>query len=572
MYIPSGALTRAALGSAILFGSMALVHAVRAEPTQESDDVGERPLAKAGKAMVAGSNRYSTEAALTVLHEGGNAVDASIAAALVAMVVEPNMVAFGGFGSLTTYDAATHQTRVVTYWMQYPDNFHPDPDGGPGAYVIAPGTPKGLAYVSKKYGKLPLKIVARRAIELARNGFPIYGALYGQMFERSSFLTFTPEGRAHWTPNGFLPEPGSTFRQEALARTLEEYVNAGPDYIYSGAFGHKLIDSVHKYGGALSLKDLADYQPMDVEAGRSTYRDLEVRSTWPPDSGGLGLALGLNILEQLDLRRTGKYTDSVESAYDVYGTLQAVTNLTRYVRDPAVYKVPSDVLLSKEFAAHEAQDIRYQARLAEGSRKLQASLGASQPIAAIAAPAEELSTGTVHISVIDEHGNACGITTSIAGDTFGQSGLVVDGVLINGSGHFRGTSHDHRWSSAAAPTIIFRRGQPYIVIGSPSDIYSTLLQVIPNIVDFGMDPQAAVSAPRMYVRRPQFLDTKAQYLLETRFKPEILEGLKALGASVEFRDNYANTAGAARIVERDPKTGELLGGTDPRRPGLAKGY
>jgi gamma-glutamyltranspeptidase/glutathione hydrolase len=256
----------------------------------------------------------------------------------------------------------------------------------------------------------------------------------------------------------------------------------------------------------------------------------------------------------------------------VYGTLQAVTNLTRYVRDPSVYKVPSDVLLSKEFAAHEAQDIRYQARLAEGSRRLQASLGASQPIAAIAAPVEELSTGTVHISVIDEHGNACGITTSIAGDTFGQSGIVIDGVLINGSGHFRGTSHDHRWSSAAAPTIIFRQGQPYIVIGSPSDIYSTLLQVIPNIVDFGMDPQAAVSAPRMYVRRPQFLDTKAQYLLETRFKPEILEGLKALGASVEIRDNYANTAGAARIVERDPKTGELLGATDPRRPGLAKGY
>jgi gamma-glutamyltranspeptidase/glutathione hydrolase len=574
MHLHAGTvIIRVALVSLVICGSVGLIHGVRAEPAvQDGDDVGERSVAKAAKAMVAGSNRYSTEAALDVLHQGGNAVDAAIAAALVAMVVEPNMVAFGGFGSLITYDASTHQTRVVTYWMQYPDAFHPDLEGGPGAYVIAPGTPRGLAYVSKKYGKLPMKTVARHAIDLAHNGFPIYGALYGQMFERSPFLTTTEEGRVQWTPGGFLPEPGSNFRQEALGRTLEQYVNSGPDYIYSGPFAHKLVDMVRKYGGKLSLKDLADYQPLDVEAGRSTYRGLEVRSTWPPDSGGLGLALGLNILEKLDLRRTGKYTESVESAYDIYSTLQAVQNLTRYVRDPGVYKVPSQLLLSKEFAAHQAQQIRYQAELAEQSQKLHSTPATSSPIAAIPGPPEELSTGTVHISVIDEHGNACGITTSIAGDTFGQSGIVVDGVLINGSGHFQGTSQDHRWSSAAAPTIIFKDGQPNIVIGSPSDIYSTMLQVIPNMVDFGMDPQAAVSAPRMYARRAQFTDTKAQYLLETRFKPEILTGLKALGASVEFRDNYANTAGAARIVERDPKTGELRGGADPRRPGLAKGY
>jgi gamma-glutamyltranspeptidase/glutathione hydrolase len=553
------------------FAFVTFLHAGGGAP-QRGDDVGERQVAKAAKAMVAGPDRYATEAALDILHQGGNAVDAAVAAALVAMVAEPNMVAFGGFGSLITFDAATHKTRFVTFWMQYPDDFHPNANAGPGAYVIAPGAPRGLDYVAGRYGRLPIKALVKPAIHLARDGFPVYGTLFGQMFERYGFLTATAEGRQQWTRAGFLPEPGTTFKQEALARTLEAFGNLGADAIYSGAFAQNLVDTVHRYGGTLSSKDLRDYEVMDVEAGRSTYRGYELRSSWPPDSGGIGVALGLNILEALDLKKTGHYTESVESAYNVYATLRTVQDLTRYVRDPAVYGVPDELLLSKSFAVHQAEQIRYEKALAERSRKLHSSDAASDPVGARPGGIEELSTGTVHISIIDENGNACAITTSIAGDTFGQSGIVVDGVLMNGSGHFRGSTQDKRWSSAAAPTILFKDGRPAMVVGSPSDIYSTMLQVIPNVIDFGMDPQEAVSVPRLYLRRPQFTDTSAQYLLETRFKQEILDGLKALGASVDFRGSYANPAGSARVVVRDQQTGELFGGVDPRRPGLAKGY
>jgi gamma-glutamyltranspeptidase/glutathione hydrolase len=539
---------------------------------QNEDDVGERAVARAAKAMVAGPDRYATNTALEILLQGGNAVDAAVAAVLTAMVTEPNMVALGGFGSVIAYDASTRQTRFVTFWMQYPADFHPDKGTGPGAYVIAPGAPKGLHYVATKYGKLPFHSLVQPAVELARTGFPVYGTLYGQMFERYGFLTATAEGREHWTRNGFLPAPGSSFKQEALARTLEQYGQTGPDYIYAGPFARNLVDTVHRYGGALSLKDLEDYRVIDVEAGHSTYHGYDIRSSWPPDSGGIGVALGLNILESLDLKKTGAYMESTDSAYAMYGTLRTVQELTRYVRDPHVYGVPDRILLSREFAEHEAQRIRYQRELAERSRKLGSTTATSDSVRDAPGEVEELATGTVHVSIVDERGNACGITASIAGDTFGQSGIVVDGVLINGSGHFRGASQDARWSSAAAPTIIFKDGHPVVVVGSPSDIYSTMLQVIPNILDFGMDPQQAVSAPRMYARRPQFNDTNAELLLETRFKPEVFSGLKALGASVDYRGSYANPAGAARVVLRDLRTGELLGGVDPRRPGLAKGY
>lgn len=555
-----------------MLASLVLAGASTLSSFQQVEDTGERPLARSAKAMVAGPDRPASEAALGILQQGGNAVDAAVAAAFAAMVAEPNMVAFGGFGSLITYSAATRQTRFVTFWMQYPERFNPDPNGGPGAYVIAPGAPKGLDYVAHKYGTLPLATLVAPAARLARNGFPVYGSLYGQMFERYGFLTSTAEGREHWTRDGFLPAPGSIFKQEALARTLEQYGQSGPDYIYSGPFGRKLVDTVHRYGGQLSLADLRDYHVIDVEAGRSTYRGYDVRSSWPPDSGGIGIALGLNILESLDLRKTGPYTESVDSAYDIYATLRTVQDLTRYVRDSAVYGVPDALLLSKPFAEHQAQRIRYEKELAARSRQLHVPVKSSDPVGPHKNEPESLSTGTVHISVVDEHGNACGITTSIAGDTFGQSGIVVDGVLINGAGRFRGASKDKRWSSAAAPTIIFKDARPVVVIGSPSDIYSTMLQVIPNILDFGMDPQQAVSAPRMYARRAQFTDTTAEYLLETRFKPEILSGLKSLGASVEYRGSYANPAGSARVVVRDPKTAELLGGVDPRRTGVATGY
>lgn len=543
-------------------------------PASPPDDVGERPLARAPHALVAASNAHSTEAALEVLRQGGNAVDAAVAATLVAMVVEPNMVSLGGFGSLIHFDAPTGKSRLMTFWMQYPEQFDPDPKGGPGAYVIAPGAPRGLYQTVTQYGRLPLKVVAAPAIRIARQGFPLYGTLYGQMFERYGFLTATPEGRETWTSNGFLPAPGSVFRQEALAETLGRYAEIGPDYIYRGAFAEKLVQTVARYGGKLSLKDLNQYQVLDVELGCSFYRDYEICSSWPPDAGGLGLALGLNILEALDLPRSGHYSQSVESAYYLFSTLDTVNDLTRrFVRDPSVYEVPEALLLSKEFAAHQAQRIRDEKKLAEDSRLKQPQAEGSTPAAPARLPAPEFETGTVHVSVIDAQGNACGVTSSIAGDTFGQSGIVVDGVLINGSGRFRPADRqDRRWSSAAAPTLVFKDGRPVAVLGSPSDIYSTLLQVLLNLLDFGMDPQQAVSAPRMYVRRAQYRESDAEYLVETRFDEAVLKGLKDLGASVDLGGAYANAAGAARVVVRDARTGELLGGVDPRRPGLAKGY
>jgi gamma-glutamyltranspeptidase/glutathione hydrolase len=562
-----------ARGSVVLL-SLSIALTAASVPTRalQQDDVAERPVARASRAMVAASNRYSTEAALEILRKGGNAVDAAVAATLVAMVVEPNMTSFGGFGSLISYDAASRQSRSMTFWMQYPKSFKPDAKAGAGAYVIAPGAPKGLHQAATTQGKLPFSELVQPAIRIAREGFSVYGTLYGQMFERYAFLTATPEGRAAWTRDGFLPDPGSSFRQPGLADTLEQYSKQGPSYIYSGPFAKKLVDTVQRNGGGLTLQDLGDYVALASTPGRSTYREFEIRSSWPPDSGGIGVALAMNILEALDIRASGPYTDSVQSAYYIYATLRAVQELTQFVHDPAVYDVPADLLLSKEFAARQAQRIRDDQNLVQhsGSRGTRTSDAPNRLAARFEAPSME--TGTVHISVIDEQGNACGITSSIAGDTFGQSGLVVDGVLINGSGRFLPAgSRDTRWSSAAAPTLVFKGDQLFSVLGSPSDIYSTMTQVLVNLLDFKMDPQAAVSAPRMYVRRAQFRESNAEYLLETRFGTQVLAGLQALGASVDYRGAYANPAGAARVVTRGAN-GELAGGVDPRRPGLAKGY
>ncbi len=570
--------------SAFLLLSMMLSTASASVPNRR-----EIP-ASGAHAMVVTEQHYATNIALAVLKRGGNAVDAAVAAAYALAVVDPccGNIGGGGFMIVRMHDG---RERFIDFREKAPlratRTMYLDAAGNvvPGlsikGYLSAgvPGTVMGMEVARKKFGTMSRAALMAPAIALARDGFrvqpgdliPFAGAAaegYGGAY------TFAkqPNVRAIFMRGGHLPRPGDVLVQRQLARTLERISRGGARAFYRGAIARAVVAASRAHGGILSLADFARYSVDISRPVRCAYRGYEIASAPPPSSGGVTICEILNVLSAYPLGAWGWH--SVKSAhYTIEAERRAYADRNEYLGDPHFVRNPVARLLSPQYAAKLRAEIR--PLRATPSVLVHPGLG----------PVGHENLDTTHFSIVDRWGNAVGVTYTI-NDWFGAGVIAGDtGFFLNDEmddftskpgvpnmfGLVQGEANDiqpgKRPLSSMAPTIVTRNGKIFMVTGSPGGarIITIVLDTIQNVIDYGMNVQEAVDAPRMHM---QWLPDQVQYE-PGAFPP----GVKASLAKMGYAFKEIPSWGSAQAIVVDPKTGVRYGGTDRRRPsGLALGY
>jgi gamma-glutamyltranspeptidase / glutathione hydrolase len=555
----------------------------------------------AAHGMVVSVHELASQAGVETMQAGGNAVDAAVATGFALAVVHSAAGNLGG-GGFMLIRMADGKTHFLDYREMAPAaakaDMYLDAQGNviEGASEIGyksigvPGSVAGMVYAEQKYGKLTLKQVMAPSIRLARDG---YALSWGEArdFQFDSHLGQFPESRRVFQRDGNYYQPGEIFRQPDLARTLER-IAAKPDDFYHGSLARELAAAMQKGGGLITVDDLAHYVVKEREPVRGTYRGYEIISAPPPSSGGTVLIESLNIVEGYDLAKMGdRSAQSIH--YTTEGFRRAFFDRAEFMGDPDFSKIPVSQLIDKKYAAAWRESI--EADQASPSKELkrpaifseleQYAANHSQPSANHEAP------HTTHFSVVDAEGNAVAVTTTI-NDWFG-SRVTAEGLgflmndemddfsakpgVPNSDGLIQGAANaigpGKRPLSSMTPTIVVRDGKAFLVLGSPgsSKIITTVANVLIGVVDYGMNIQEAVNAPRFHNQwLPDVLN------VERWFSPDTVQALQKMGYKVQVGLGYGEYVSPywsdAECIAIDPKTGERLGASDGRNNGKAVGY
>jgi gamma-glutamyltranspeptidase/glutathione hydrolase len=551
-----------------------------------------RPV-RAPHAIVVSVHELASRAGVEMMQAGGNAIDAAVATGFALAVVHPQAgnLGGGGFMLIRMADGATH---FVDYREKAPAaataNMYLDAQGNVienlslvGYKAIGvPGSVAGLAFAQKKYGKLPLERVIAPAIKLARDGFNL--AWEDARDLEDPDLSRYPESRRIFQRNGHNYASGEVLRQPELARTLER-IAKNPDDFYHGEIARELASAIQKGGGLITLEDLTNYEVKEREPIRGTYRGVDVISAPPPSSGGIALMEILNILEGYDLAKFGN-----RSAEAIHLTTEAFRRAfydrAEFLGDPDFAKIPVAQLIDKRYAAGWRETIdpahaslSSELRRPEVFNELERYAAAHpQVLGAVSEP-----RNTTHYSVVDPEGNAVAVTTTL-NETLG-SRVTADGLgfllndemddfaskqgvpntygLIQGPANAIGSGK--RPLSAMTPTIVLKDGKLFLVVGSPGGptIITTVANILIGVMDFGLDIQESVNAPRFHHQwQPDHLE------VEDRISPDTLNILRTKGHKIEMKHLW----GDGECIEIDPKTGERMGASDGRNNGKAVGY
>jgi gamma-glutamyltranspeptidase/glutathione hydrolase len=550
-----------------------------------------RPV-HAQHAMVASVHELASKAGVEVMQSGGNAVDAAVAVGFVLAVVHPQAGNLGG-GGFMLIRTADGKTYFLDYREKAPakatENMYLDAGGNviPQASLVGykaigvPGSVAGMVYASKKYGKLPLERVITPAIRLARDG---YALAYEDVEDlRDEDLGKFPESRRIFQRDGKYYQPGEIFRQPELARTLER-IARNPDDFYHGALARELAADIQKDGGLITAEDLANYEVKARDSIRGMYRGYEVISAPPPSSGGIALVEILNILEGYDLSKLGnRSAESIHVTSEAFR--RAFFDRAEFLGDPDFAKIPVAQLIDKKYGVAWRSSINPgHASVSKDLKRPETFAGLEryaslhEPPAAVREP-----ENTTHYSVVDREGNAVAVTTTL-NDSFGSRVTATGlGFLLNDEmddfaskqgvpnayGLIQGPANaigpGKRPLSAMTPTIVLKDGKLFLVLGSPGGptIITTVANVLMGVVDYGLDIQSAVNAPRFH---NQWLPDSI--LVEDRISTDTIHLLENKGQKITTRHFW----GDAECIEVDAKTGELRGASDGRNNGKAVGY
>jgi gamma-glutamyltranspeptidase/glutathione hydrolase len=542
------------------------------------------------RGMVVTSEAHATRAGHTLLEQGGNAIDAAVAAAFALAVTQPFSAGLGG-GAFLLIRTADGQAVALDARETAPAAATADLFVRPGVpehasiagplAVATPGFTTGLALALERYGTRSLADVLAPAIALAEQGFPI-GAYHARMLARMGGLglpqRFPETGRIQFPAQGVTPAPGWRLVQSDLAETLRRIAREGPEVMQRGDVAGWIVEEVQAQGGILSWEDFAAYEVKLREPLRGSYRGFEIL-TFPPPGSGVTLIEALQILEGLNLRDRG--AGSSGAIHRIAEALKlAFADRNYWVGDPDFVEVPVAELTSPEHAARLRERINppWWQRAPWTWSRAETAIRVEEP----GLPQED--AGTTHLSTSDASGNAVALTMTI-NTPFG-SGITVpgSGVLLNnemddfssapgqpnvyGLVDMRGANAiapGKRPLSSMTPTIVLRGNRLVMVTGSPGGprIISTTLLSIVNALDFRMDAQEAVSAPRFH---HQWLPD--EILVEPGTPADVQEALRARGHAVKAADAEWS---AAQMILIDPRTGWHTGGADPRSDGLALG-
>jgi len=449
--------------------------------------------------------------------------------------------------------------------------------------IGVPGSVAGLVYAEQHWGKLALKQVMEPAIRLARDGFTL-DYEEAQSFRDSQLAQFHESHRV-FQRDGNYYQAGDVFKQPDLAKTLERIADK-PDDFYHGSLARELATAMQKRGGLITADDLAQYEVKERQPIRGTYRGYEIISAPPPSSGGIALVEILNILEGYDLTKEGD-----RSAQSIHLTAEAFQRAffdrAEFLGDPDYSKIPVAQLIDKRYANAWRETIA--PRRATPSADLRRPSVFSQLDSYASSHPQPPSIAepdhTTHYSVVDSEGNAVSVTTTL-NDAFG-SRVTAEGLgfLLNNEmddfsskpgvpnmyGLLQGPANaigpGKRPLSAMTPTIVLKNGKLFLVLGSPGGptIITTVANTLMGILDYGLNIQQAVNAPRFHDQwMPDQIEVEA-----TGISPDTLGILEHMGHKIKMARGYW---GDAECIAVDEKAGELLGASDGRNEGKAVGF
>ena len=533
---------------------------------QSSDPV------RAGTGMVVSESWIASEAGRDVLAAGGNAVDAAIATGFALAVTHPSAGNIGG-GGFMVIRFPNGQTTAIDFREKAPLASHPEMWLENGEYsaerhhrshwaVGVPGTVAGFDKAHSLYGDMNWERIVYPAVVLADDGFVLSDRLSGSL-SRFALTDGRPAATvAQFSNGGTAYAAGETLRQTDLGRTLKRIMLDGRDGFYRGETARLLVAEMERAGGLITAADLEIYEARERVPVTGYYRGYEVISMPPPSSGGVAIVTMLNMLERFDLASFGHNT--APYIHHLSESMRrAFRDRAQFLADPDFVDVSVHALTSKEHAAELGNDIQSDRATPSGVSDI---------------PMGYESPETTHYSVVDGNGMAVSVTYTLEGG-FG-TGIVVPGagfLLNNEMGDFNagpgltndrgliGTSPNlarpqQRMLSSMTPSIVARDGRLVAVVGSPGGrtIINTVMQVILNVVDFGMNIQEAVNAKRIH---HQWLPDRIGIEADGA-SAETVRLLEAMGHTVQVGGGQ----GTAHSIMIDPRTGERLGAADPRNP------
>ena len=548
-----------------------------------------RPV-HAQHAMVASVHGLASQAGVEIMQAGGNAVDAAVAVGFALAVVHPQAgnLGGGGFMLIRTAEGATHfidyrekapAAATANMYLDAQGNVIPDASTLGYRAIGVPGSVAGMVYAEKKYGKLTLQQVIAPAIRLARDGYAL--AYEDARDLQDEDLGKFPESKRVFQRNGDYYQPGEMLRQPELARTLER-IAKNPEDFYHGDLARELAAAVQHGGGLVTVDDLAHYEVKEREAIRGTYRGYDIISAPPPSSGGTALVEILNILEGYDLAKLGnRSAASIHLAAEAFR--RAFYDRAEFMGDPDFAKIPVAQLIDKKYGVAWRESIDPSHASASKDLKRPAIFSELEQVAAARPWSGREPENTTHYSVIDPAGEAVAVTTTL-NDSFGAH-VTAEGLgfLLNNEmddfsskpgvpnmyGLIQGPANaigpGKRPLSAMTPTIVLKDGKVFLILGSPGGptIITTVANILMGVVDYGLDIQEAVNAPRYH---HQWMPDAI--LMEDRISPDTVGLLEGRGHKIRMQHFW----GDGECIMIDPKTGERLGASDGRNNGKAVGY
>jgi gamma-glutamyltranspeptidase/glutathione hydrolase len=531
--------------------------------------------------MVVSASELASQVGVEILKKGGNAVDAAVAVGFALAVTYPaaGNIGGGGFmvihlndGTNTTIDYREKAPLSATEFL-YQDslgNFLPEKSQEGVTSSGVPGSVAGLIYALEKYGTLSLAEVIQPAIDLARNGFVLeYRLARSFEYEVESFNKYESSKKI-FTKDGNPFIEGDIFIQNNLANTLELIKKNGVDGFYSGKTAELIVNQISQQGGYITIEDLRNYRPIERSPITTDYKGYKVITMGPPSGGGVSLLQMLNILENKSFEKnewgsSGYYHNLIETMK------YSFADRSKHIGDPDFYDVPIDWLLSKKYAQELFNNIKNDAT-------------PSSEILPGEANSYSESEETTHYSVIDKFGNVVSTTTTI-NSSFGSK-VVVDGagfLLNNEMDDFSSKPGEpnqfgligseankiepgKRMQSSMSPTIILKDDKAFMLIGSPggSTISTVVLQVILNVLDFGMDIQQAIDMPRIH---HQWLPDEINYE-KFGLSLDVIQSLQNRGHIF----GGIRTLGRCEGIVVDFENEIFFGATDPHGYGAAIGF
>ncbi len=536
-----------------------------------------RSVVLARNGLIATSQPLASAAGLRVLQNGGNAIDAAVTAAMVLSVVEPTMNGAGGDLFAIVYGAKDKKLYGLNASGRAPAAATPDEFARRGLKTVphrgelsvsVPGVVDGWATLLGHFGTLPFDRALQPAVAYARDGFGVSEIVACQWADEATVLARDPHAAAAFLPDGRAPRPGEIFRNPKLAATLDTLAREGAASFYRGTIARQIAADMKRRSGLVAEADLAAHRSDWVDPISTTYRGHDVFEL-PPNTQGITALEMLNIVEGFDLKALGhnsaEYLHVMAEAKRV-----AFADRDAYVADPAA--VPADVLtmmLSKDYAARRRREIDMShaaqaygpGRVAGSARRRDAG---ERTI--------EAKGDTVYLTAADRDGNVVSLIQSLyesfgSGIVAGDTGIVLQnrGSLFSlGDGHPNLIAPGKRPFHTLVPAMVMKDGRPWLSFGvMGGDMQAQAhVQVLVNLIDFGMNVQDAGEAPR-------FRHMTGGLALESAIPASVRVGLTSRGHRVI--ENPGGFGGYQAIMI-DPRTGLMMGGSDPRKDGAAVGF